>query len=337
MIRLALIGCGDGGGCAYVPFLARLVDLSAAGGAQFVAVVDSDLDQATVTGRALDAAITASSLDELLRRNEEFDAVILHSDNRQHAADVESAARAGKHVLVRAPLALTSVAADAAIAACESAGVRLMVGQARRFLPSHQLIKSRIDSGQLGAVGLVRIHRWESLVSTVGNGGSTLFDEVVREIDLANWLFDALPTEVYAVARRPAPAGAGIDEPDYVQVHLGFPGGGMALIGDAQTLPVGGDYYSLSVIGSTGAAYADDHHNMNLLYRGGDPTAIRTGPDGEHILAQLQEFVASIVEERQPSSSGADGRAAVQVAEAVAQSLGSGQAAHLVGGRYELR
>ena len=43
----------------------------------------------------------------------------------------------------------------------------------------------------------------------------------------------------------------------------------MALIDCAQTLPQGDGYFSLSLIGSTGAAYADSHHNRQLLYGGG--------------------------------------------------------------------
>ena len=49
----------------------------------------------------------------------------------------------------------------------------------------------------------------------------------------------------------------------------------MAMIDVAASLPSGGDYFSLTMIGGTGAAYADDHHNMNLLYSGGQPNAIR--------------------------------------------------------------
>ena len=48
-----------------------------------------------------------------------------------------------------------------------------------------------------------------------------------------------------------------------------FPEGGMALIDCSRALQPSCDpYFSLTVIGSTGAAYADDHHNTNLLYKG---------------------------------------------------------------------
>ena len=60
------------------------------------------------------------------------------------------------------------------------------------------------------------------------------------------------PRAVYATARWLSRSR--FQEPEYVQLHLGFANGGMALIDHAQTLPPGEGYYSLSLIGSKGAA-----------------------------------------------------------------------------------
>src|SRR5205085_8908378 len=118
--------------------------------------------------------------------------------------------------------------------------------------------------------------------------------ELFDEIDLACWLFGQPPSEVYAAGRPP----------DYAQLHLGFPGGGMALIDYARTLPPGDAYFSLSLIGSAGAAYADDHHNMQLLFGRGHPRALNTGQGDGRLLAQLQEFVTAVAENREPSATG---------------------------------
>ena len=56
-----------------------------------------------------------------------------------------------------------------------------------------------------------------------------------------------------------------MSRPGYVHVHLGFPEGGMALMDDAQTLSGGDGCFSLSMIGSTGAAYANDLFHLVLL------------------------------------------------------------------------
>ena len=336
MTRLALVGCGEDA-TDYSTARLRLE------GAIFAAAVDPDLNKARSTAQALDAPLSGASLDDLLAQHSDaFDAVLISSTNTAHRPLVEKAAAAGKHVFVETPLALSTEAADAAIQACGSAGVRLMVGQAMRFMPSNQRVKESLASGKLGALGLLRIHRWEPL-GAGGSGqlnqdaeesGGPVLHQVVRELDLANWLFEAPPTEVYALGRRQSNAES--DAPDYVQVHLGFPDGGMALIDYSMALPQGSAYFSLSVIGSTGAAYADDHHNMHLLYSGGEPLALNAGQGESHIVAQIQEFVNAVEEDREPAITGADGRAAVQVAEAVVESITSGRAARLDGGRYEL-
>lgn len=312
MVRLALIGCD-----AAADYAATLARVSAA---EIVATVDSDAGKLHSATEALGVKISSLSLDDLLtNHSDDFDAVLIHSDGKVSLA--RQAANAGKHVFVAGSIGDTVVEADGVIAASESTGVTLMVGHATRYLPSQQTVKKAIVSGNLGELGLVRIHHWEA----AGSGGSAI-SHVGSEIDLANWLFESLPSEICAVGRGN----------DYVQVHLGFPGGGMALIDYSATLPDGGGYFSLSVIGSTGAATADDHHNMNLVYRGGDPTAVTGGQGMSHIQAQLQEFVDAIEQQRAPSTTGTDGRNALLVAEAASESMNSGRTARLKGGSYEL-
>jgi myo-inositol 2-dehydrogenase/D-chiro-inositol 1-dehydrogenase len=191
-----------------------------------------------------------------------------------------------------------------------------MTGQVMRFLPEVSAIKESLESGKLGEVGLLRIHHW-------GTARQSDIGRTVREIDLANWFFGRVPTEIYA---------AGTVR-DFVQLHFGF-GEAMAVIDFATTPSEESGYFSMSVIGSTGAAYADDHRNMQVLFGGSEPAAITTSTDNLHRLAQLQEFVSAIDEGRSPAITGADGRAAIQVAEASMESLTSGQAMRSAGGGY---
>ena len=218
-------------------------------------------------------------------------------------------------------------------------GVRMMAGNLGRSAPAGATVREALDSGELGEPGLLRIHRWEPL----GTGswpalgqeqGSVVVRNLATDIDLAIWLFGGLPPEVYATGRRVSHGG--IDQPDYVQVHLGFDGGGMSVIDYSASLPRGPGYHFLSMIGSKGAAYADDHHNVNLVYGNGGARALDPGQGVGHILVQLQEFADAVRDGRDPAATGADGRSAVLVAEAAAGSMSSGRTARLAGGRYGL-
>ena len=145
----------------------------------------------------------------------------------------------------------------------------------------------------------LRIHSWNI------NNRESILSQLVCEIDLALWLFGKAPTEIYAV---------GNEEQHYIQVHLGFSKGGMALI-DSAVLPSGSPYYSLSVIGSTGAAYADDHHNMQLLYQPNDPSALKTTQGNSHQLTQIQAFVDALIEDVEPPITGNEAYLALQITE----------------------
>ena len=335
MVRLALIGCGRN--AAVHLAAARQVT-----GATLTAVADLDPERAAQTAQSTGVTVHARTLDELLATAADtFDAVIVNTPNDSHGPLAERAARAGKHVLAEKPLALTSEAAAATAATCQQAGVRLMVAQTMRFMAAQREVKQSLDAGELGRPGLLRIHRWMPLflggwktwkIDPTRNGGMTVH-EGVHEIDLALWMFGGIPTQVYATARTTR--AGGLELPDYLQMHLGFGDGGMAMIDLAFTMPRGDRYGSLSLIGSLGTAYADDHHNMQLLYRGGRPNAVKTDSDRLAAALQLDEFVRAITDERQPAVTGEDARAALLVAEAVDRSLSAGEAITLVEGRDE--
>ena len=320
MVRLALVGC-IGVAERYARIASRLQN------ACFLAAADEDPALARWTARALGASISTSRLDELVAAHAEaFDAVLIHSANCYHQRDGALAAQTGKHVLVETPLALSAQQAQSLIDDCQEAGVRLMVGQAGRFLPSVRAVKETLASGRLGEPGLLRVHRWEAgpsescrqLEREAEQEGAGVYG-LACEIDLACWLFEDVPDRVFAVDRRES--NPPLEFLDYLQLHLGFPNGGMALIDCCWTLPQGESYSSLSMIGSTGATHADDHHNMQLVYRGGSPWARKTGEGDGHLLAQVQEFVRAIEEDREPSIPGSDGRTVNQVVDAAERSL----------------
>lgn len=332
MIRLALVA--DPEFAALYAAAARRVQ-----GAALAAVADTTAADVDQLAAALDVPIAARSLDALLANHGDmFDAVVVHRESATGAAQAKQAAEAGKHVFVEMPFTLQASEVDEVAERCAEAGVRLMVGQAARFLPAHQAVKQALQTGRLGAPGLLRIHHWEACESRPNGGTNPTatcapLERLVCDIDLAHWLFESLPTEVYGLVARCS--GATAASADFVQVHLGFPSGGMALI-DFAALPGGSDYFALSMIGSAGAAYADDHHNMQLQFGREFPSAVKTSQGHAHLAAKLKQFVDFVTQSRAPAIGAADARAAAQVTEAVAKSIGSGRAARLVEDRYEL-
>ena len=125
----------------------------------------------------------------------------------------------------------------------------------KRFSPEAIPLKQSLDAGELGQLGLLRMHLWNQK-ETDG------LQEMVHAIDLALWFFDDVPEHIHGTASIENGVKC-------LLVHLGFKCGGMALIDFTNSLPDGDNYESLSLIGSKGAAYADDHRNRNLFFNGG--------------------------------------------------------------------
>jgi myo-inositol 2-dehydrogenase/D-chiro-inositol 1-dehydrogenase len=299
----------------------RLALISSAETAQAYGALSTRLHRAAWTayapvdsggsGKALGQVTEAASVEELFAdRVDAFDAVVIDADQAAVVRLAKEASASGKPLLAGAT--------GGSLAALGQADTLLMPAHSWRFLPSVQSVKRSLDDNKLGQAGLLRIHRWLPL----GEGVGALADRILPDADLACWLFGSAPETVWSLQSAA--------NPGYIQFHLGFANDGMAMIDVAASLPSGGDYFSLTMIGGTGAAYADDHHNMNLLYSGGQPNAIRASLGRADLVGQLQEFVDAISEQRAPSVTVADTTRAASVVDQVLESAKSRQ---VIGGK----
>lgn len=105
----------------------------------------------------------------------------------------------------------------------------------------------------------------------------------------------------------------------------------MALIDYSSALPRGADYQSLSLIGSAGAAYADDHQNMQLLYQGDQPRAVRVDEEVRALVNLTQDFLDALKEGRDLAPTVTNWRNTLAIAVAVEQSLSTRQAVLMEG------
>jgi 2-hydroxy-4-carboxymuconate semialdehyde hemiacetal dehydrogenase len=89
-----------------------------------------------------------TDFDEMLAIDE-VDAVILCTPTQMHAQQAIACMNAGKHVEVEIPLADSLADSEAVLAKQQETGLVCMVGHTRRFNPSHQWVKNKIDAGEL--------------------------------------------------------------------------------------------------------------------------------------------------------------------------------------------
>lgn len=276
-------------------------------GARWVAFAPLDKTQSSAGRELLSGAIKSASLVDLLTYHlKDVDALVIHAPPDALPDLVKTASTSNKPMLV-GPLLAKTRGALRAITETIGQGT-LAPATPWRFIPAIQAVKASIDAGNLGEIGLIRIHRWNGLAA---EGTYGIPSRIIPDIDIATWFFGSQPQKL--VAQKSPLAD------HYIQIHLHFENGGMVVIDETSALPNGGDYFSLTVIGGTGAAYADDHRNMNLIVDGVYPHAIRTGQGAVHLAQQLQKFIDTLGGTLQPAVTTQDLLKVLQVSDAVVE------------------
>ena len=153
-----------------------------------------------------DFGAPAYASPEELCADKNIQAVYVASPHQHHLDHVRMAARAGRHVLVEKPMALTLADALAMIAAAGEAGVRLIVGHSHSFDLPYLRTRELIASGAFGPVRMItalnftdfmyRPRRPEELDTQAGGG--VVFSQGAHQIDVARLLAGAPAKSVRA-------------------------------------------------------------------------------------------------------------------------------------------
>ncbi|WP_438447223.1 Gfo/Idh/MocA family protein [Gorillibacterium sp. sgz5001074] len=144
LIKVAVVGCGSISKHRHIPEYADNAHV------ELVAFVDPVLERAEFYAEKYGARAYAD-YEEMLKQ-EKVDAVSVCTPNYLHAPVAIAAAKAGAHVLVEKPMAVTEEEGQAMIGAAQANGVILMVAHNQRYMPPHRKAKEILDSGRLGRV-----------------------------------------------------------------------------------------------------------------------------------------------------------------------------------------
>jgi len=139
-MRIALVGAGAFGE-------KHLDALKAIDGAEVAVVVSASHEEAAKLASKFGIGDVSDNYEEVLKRDD-IDAVILTTPTPLHGVQSIQAMEAGKHVQVEIPVADSWDQAQAVLAKQQETGLVCMVGHTRRFNPSHQWIKQKIDAGE---------------------------------------------------------------------------------------------------------------------------------------------------------------------------------------------
>ena len=239
-----------------------------------------------------------------------------------HTDNASMAAAHSKHVLMEKPIARTVEEALRMRRACDDAGVKLMVAENHRFLPTVVRAKELLDSGVIGDLRAVNMicdwfgdtGGWRNSLETAG-GGSFL-DAGIHYADTLV-LLGGMPEALYAAA---PPRVLGKEGEDGISIVAHLPGGAVASIVFSNGTRRSDERLEIVVAGTEETLvfgpFGDAIERQSLEGARMEPV---TGPGGSS--AMLMEFRASILEDREPAMSADEGIADLRVVLAAYRSV----------------
>src|SRR5713101_952392 len=257
-------------------------------------------------------------------------AVVIASSTDTHADLVEAAARSGKAVFCEKPLDLDRSRAEACVAVAEECGVPLMVGFNRRFDPNFALLKRQIRDGRIGHLELLTITSRDPApppTEYVRRSGGLFRDMMIHDFDMARWLLDEEPVEVFAAASvliDPAIGEAG--DVDTAVVTLRMHSGALCQISNSRRAVYGYDQ-RIEAFGSKGALRAENVVESTVAIAGADgivserPLHFFLERYAEAYRREIDHFIGAIGNGTPPLVGGADGVRALALADAAVESL----------------
>lgn len=149
-IRIGILGFAHGHIGGYIGKWQQQPEM----GVKVAAGWDHDAERAAAncTSFGLD---NAASVEALVSRND-IDAVVITAETSMHADLVETAAAAGKAIVLQKPISLTMEEADRIVAAVKREGVPFTVAWQMRVDPHNLQAKELLESGEFGRLFMVR-------------------------------------------------------------------------------------------------------------------------------------------------------------------------------------
>ena len=325
-IGIGVIGCGGMG-------------RSLANGAHAVEGIDvicvSDLQEELAKTLAENLNTNYTTDYHQLLAHDKIQAVLIASPPFLHAQMAIDATNAGKHVFSEKPMAPTLEECDSMIAAAEENDVYLTIGLVCRYHATHSKVREIVQSGELGNPVNMMVHR---IGGPWGGGnrvpwrlereksGGSLMEINAHEIDFMRWTCGDVE-KVYGVGGQYVHDHT--NYPDLVLASLNFKNGAVGLLHSSHVAAIGG--YGGRVDCDKGTIYfpqtwgGDASIQIKPFEGEGRSIKISDIEVPPPVQQEIRVFVDSIRTNTTPPITGADGRAAVEIALAAYKSVETGQ------------
>lgn len=321
MTRFALFGAG---------FIGKVHgnNIAAHPNASLQYVYDVHTPSAEQLGTPLGAKVAASP--EEIWGAADVDAVLIASSTNTHADLLSSAIKARKPVYCEKPIDLNIERVKAVVQEAHHTTIPILIGFSRRFDPNHVGVWEAVRNGEIGNVELMHLTSrgpQPPPISYVKVSGGQFRDQTIHFFDLACWIANVAPVEVYATGAAlidPAIGAAG--DVDTSMLILKLPSGALCHIDNSRRSAYGYDE-RIEVFGSHGMVQS----NRKPVREVSVYTGTKVISDGLHpgwfermepsFAQALDAFISAIEGEVTSYPTLMDGVRAQMIAEAAVESL----------------
>ena len=293
--------------------------------------IDSETGQQAASETGCRFVPTAASLLEDPR----VDAVFIASATDTHCDLIEAAASAGKAVFCEKPIHLDLARVDECARVVREAGITVQIGFNRRFDPSHAAVREAVGAGEIGRIEQAVITSRDPApppLDYVRVSGGLFRDMAIHDFDMARFLFAEEPAEVTAMGSVLVDASIGeAGDIDTAMVVMRMESGALCHINCSRRSAYGYDQ-RIELFGERGMLVSNNPTPTNVERYSSGATAARPvlypffiERYAESYLREIDAFVDALESKEPPSPSFEDGRRALLLADAAADSASSGR------------
>ncbi|HWL09670.1 MAG TPA: Gfo/Idh/MocA family oxidoreductase [Planctomicrobium sp.] len=307
--------------------------------ARVTGLVSGDIEKARETatkyGVPESGLYTYDTYDKIAD-NPDIDAVYIVLPNNMHAEYTLRAFKAGKHVLVEKPMAISARECEAMIAAGKEAKKLLSVGYRLRYEPYNQEMIRMVREKELGNAKVIVTEagfnigdptQWR--LSKELAGGGSMMDIGIYALNAARYISGEEPTEVMAFESTDHTDPRFKDDVENtVTFQLKFPSGVLASCVSSYGTSLN-RYRVHAERGSFELEPALSHRGLKMSIKAHGKVETREFPDVNHFGALMDDLAVCAATGKTPITDGVDGLNDLRVIEAVYESMKTGAAVKL--------
>ncbi|GGA62182.1 glucose-fructose oxidoreductase [Edaphobacter acidisoli] len=268
--------------------------------------------------------------------NKQIDAVYVALPNNMHAEYTIRSAKAGKHVLCEKPMSTTVADAEAMIAACKSANVKLMIAYRLHYEPFNLKAIQMIRNGDIGEVQTINgafgfnspQGEWR-LTKKYGGGGS-LFDVGIYVVNACRYLTGEEPASFTGITSTLDHDGRFNEVEENVSWTMKFPSGILATGSSTYGTQMPGYFKVFGTKGWLGMNPAYNYDGLRLQANywktPGSPLVkideINPERDPKQFAREADHMSECILNNRTPSSPGEEGLRDMRYIKAIYHAAG---------------